>query len=374
MSKFLFSGWSLICTVLFVYSYGFVDFNLTLSSHPIVMSFVSWSQGLALFHRSTSLYVYLVLIFLLYLMYVITLRMQPKTFPWKLVITLAIITALSYPFLSSDVFKYLFAAKEVLFYHVNPHTVAPQVFEGDTWLRFMRWIHTPSPYGPVMTALAIPYYLLGFGKFVPTLYLFKIDQIFWYILSIWLIGKITPKHKVLAQLIFALNPLILVEWLVNAHNDAPMIALLLLSFYLLTQIKYVTSLLALALSVGIKYVTIFFLPVLLVYKKVKVEWVTYYSLLILTLAPLLYHYSYQYQPWYVTWIIPFAAISGSPVIISLTIAYTIGSFLRYLPYINTGLWIGTPTTFALLSFGPVVVATLYLLLTHRRKKPVIMKS
>jgi hypothetical protein len=285
-----------------------------------------------------------------------------------------VICSLSYPFLSSDVFKYLFAAKELIVYHANPHAVAPQVFEGDTWLRFMRWIHTPSPYGPVMTGLAIPYYLLGFGKFVPTLYLFKLDQLFWYGLSIWLIGRLADKKKVLAQLAFALNPLILVEWLVNAHNDAPMISLLLLSLYFLKQSRRLPAFISLLFSVGIKYVTIFFLPIIFIYKKASPLFIIHYSLFILALAPLLYHYSYQYQPWYVTWIIPFAVLTGSTPVVGLTIAYSLGSFLRYIPYISTGLWIGTPTYFALLSFTPVVVVALCILLTRWRKKPVIMNQ
>lgn len=379
MSRLLLVCWSVLAFVCFVYSYGFVDFNLTLSSHPLAMNFVAWSQNLAMFHRSTSLYVYLGIIALMYASYfglmVQWSNSKLTNFPWKIVVFLSVIFAFSYPFLSSDVFKYLFAAKELLVYHVNPHVIAPQVFEGDNWLRFMRWIHTPSPYGPVMTALAIPYYLLGYGKFVPTLYLFKLDQIFWYLLSIYLIGKLAPKKPVLAQLIFALNPLILVEWLVNAHNDAPMIALLLLSYYLLTQSKRVYSLLSLALSVGIKYVTIIFLPILLLPKLFKINSLSpiYYLLSTLFLAPLLYHYSYQYQPWYVTWIIPFAALSGSRPIIAMTVAYSIGSFLRYIPYISTGLWIGTPMTFGLLSFTPVAITALYCIVAHWRRKPVIMK-
>ncbi len=368
MSKLILFFWFLISIFVFIYSYGFVDFNLTLSSHPLVMSFVDWSQSLAMFDRTTSLHVYLGIITLLYLCYFGSLALWRRAthFPWLLVTVIALIFALAYPFLSSDVFKYLFAAKELLVYHANPHAVAPQVFEGDTWLRFMRWIHTPSPYGPVMTALAIPYYLLGMGKFVPSLYLFKIDQIFWYLLSIWLIGRIAPSRKVLSQLVFALNPLILVEWLVNAHNDAPMIALLLLSLYLLTQSKRVYSLLSLALSVGIKYVTVIFLPVMLLPKIFAKHSLSpiYYLLSTLFLAPLLYHYSYQYQPWYVTWIIPFAALTGSPVVISLVTAYSLGSFLRYIPYISTGLWIGTPTYFALLSFGPLVITLIYYLVSH----------
>jgi hypothetical protein len=368
MSKLLMAIWLASVLALWTYSYGFVDFNLTLSSHPTVMSFVGWSQSLAMFHRSTSLYAYLTLISLSYLLYSITLLLTPpKSFPWKFIGVLAVICSLSYPFLSSDVFKYLFAAKEVLVYHANPHLIAPQVFEGDTWLRFMRWIHTPSPYGPVMTGLAIPYYLLGFGKFVPSLYLFKLDQIFWYGLAIWVIGRLAGKRAILAQLFFALNPLVLVEWLVNAHNDAPMISLLLLSLYLLTQSRRLPAFISLLFSVGIKYVTVIFLPFIFL-KKINLRLPIYSLLLILFLAPLLYHYSYQYQPWYVTWLIPFAAISLSPRIMSLTAAYSLGALLRYIPYISTGLWIGTPTYFALLTFTPLALTTLYFLMLRLTKR------
>ena len=65
MFKFLAISYFLISISLFAYSYGFVDFNLTISSHPLVMNFVGWSQSLAMFHRSTSLYVYLGIILLM---------------------------------------------------------------------------------------------------------------------------------------------------------------------------------------------------------------------------------------------------------------------------------------------------------------------
>ncbi len=363
MSKYLLVCWFVISLIVFVYSYGFVDFNLTLSSHPLVMNFVSWTQNLAMFHRSTSLYVYLGLIVLAYLLYSFTLLLTPpKSFPWFFVSLLALVFSLSYPFLSSDVFKYLFAAKELLVYHANPHLVAPWVFEGDTWIRFMRWIHTPSPYGPVMTALAVPYYVLGFGKFVPTLYLFKLDQIFWYGLSIWVIGKLSKSTR--AQLFFALNPLVLVEWLVNSHNDAPMISLLLFSLYLLSLGKRLPSLVSLLFSIGIKYVTVFFLPIIFIYKKLSPLFIIHYSLFMLALAPILYNYQTQFQPWYVTWLVPLAALSGSVRIMGMTAAYSFGALLRYIPFIQTGLWQGSGRYFALLTFAPLALTALYFLLLY----------
>jgi hypothetical protein len=212
-----------------------------------------------------------------------------------------------------------------------------------------------------MTALAIPYYLLGFGKFVPTLYLFKLDQIFWYLLSIWIIGKVAKNRPVLCQLAFALNPLVLIEWLVNAHNDAPMIALLLTSYYLWEKGKTGWSFISLLFSIGIKYVTVIFLPVLLIPKLFRKypQSTIYYLLATLAITPILYHYSSQYQPWYVTWIIPFAAISGSVPVLSLATAYSLGALLRYLPFISQGLWIGTGRYFALLTFAPLVFTSFY---------------
>lgn len=364
MNLILATCYLLLATSLFIYSYGFVDFNLTLSSHPAVTSFVTWSQQLAMFNRPLSYQIYLGIIFVSFLLYFVTLRHYSKKnlsttkFPWKIIITIAVIFSVSYPFLSSDVFKYLFAAKELLLYHANPHLIAPQVFEGDTWLRFMRWIHTPSPYGPVMTALAVPYYLIGLGKFVPSLFFFKLDQVFWYLLAIWLIGKLVSKRQVLAQLFFALNPLVLLEWLVNSHNDAPMISLLLLSIYLWKKGRTGWSFLSLLVSIGIKYVTLFFLPFLF-FKKIRPSTIVHYSLFILALAPLLYHYQTQFQPWYVTWLVPFAVLSGSVPIMGLIASYSLGALLRYLPFIRIGLWEGSGRYFATLTFAPLLLTLLY---------------
>jgi hypothetical protein len=287
---------------------------------------------------------------------------QGKKFPWLWVMLIALICSLAYPMLSSDVFKYLFSAKTVVLYHANPHQVAPQVFEGDLWLRFMRWIHTPSPYGPFQTALAIPYYVISLGKFTPMLYLYKFDQLFWYVLSIWSLGKLGVNVR--SRLFFALNPLILIEWLVNAHNDAIMISLALFSLVAVRQGRGILAWISLILSIGVKYITVIFLPIIIIFKKLTTLSIAYWSLIILFLAPLLYHYSYQYQPWYVTWLIPFAALSASPVIMGLTTAYSFGALLRYLPFIQTGLWQGSALYFALLTFLPLLLAIFYYSLVH----------
>jgi hypothetical protein len=353
MNQLLAYGSVLLALGVWIYSYGFVDFNLTLASHPWVTGTIDWIRTLTMFHRDQSVWVYLGILvgqFGLYLLlYLCTPRTKPP-FSWKWLLVISLLYASMYPMLSSDVFKYLFAGREVLVYHANPHQVAPQVFEGDAWLRFMRWIHTPSPYGPVMTGIAIITYTLGLGKFTLTLYLYKLMNWGWYLLAFWLIGKMTKSWR--AQWAFALHPLILMEWLMNGHNDAAMITLALLAIYMVSSGRRLLSWVVLILSIGIKYVTVLFVP-LVVLPTWKRTWVQGAVLVLLALAPLLYHYSYQYQPWYVTWLIPLGLLLGNVAIEGAILAYALGALLRYLPFIATGLWQGTATTFTLLTFGPL---------------------
>lgn len=371
MSKVLLILWTFIALALFIYSYGFVDLNLTLSSNPALFNFVTSIQHLVYFDRQLSIKVFVGLVSGMFVTYFLTLRYFASSsklaFPWKTIITFAIFLSLAYPMLSSDVFKYLFSAKEILVYHANPYLVTPNTFPDDTWIRFMRWVHTTTPYGPVFTALTIPYYIIGFGKFVPVLYLFKLDQAAWYLLSIWLIGKIAASQKwenkkvFLAQLFFALNPLIIMEWLVNAHNDAIMISLLLLSIYLLTLQKKLWSFVAILLSIGIKYVTAIFLPLIFFPNLLKKHFtlVIYYLLIVLALIPLLYHYSWQYQPWYVTWLVPLAALIPHKIARATVVAYSLSVFSRYIYFVSTGSWLGTPMQHALMTFGLPVMAIVY---------------
>lgn len=368
MSKLLKCIWFFVALALFAYSYGFVDLNLTLSSHPIVFNFISTIQQLVYFNRALSFKVFVSLILIMFVLYVTTLSRlhvgKITRFPWLFVSLIALVFALSYPMLSSDVFKYLFVGKEIVVYHANPYVVTPNTFADDTWIRFMRWVHTTTPYGPVFTVLSVPYYLLGMGKFVPILYLFKLDQVAWYLLAIWLIGKM---RGVRAQLYFALNPLILMEWLVNAHNDAIMITLLLLSMYLLTLKKKAWSLITLLLSIGVKYVTVIFMPFIFL-KKVKFETMIHTVLIALAAAPLLYNYSWQYQPWYVTWLIPLAALIPSKTVRWTVGIYSLSVFSRYLYFVGTGSWLGTPLQHALMTFLPPVLTALYLTTSAKLKK------
>ncbi len=347
-------AWLILAFSWLIYSYGFVDLNLTISSNHYWLALLSPLQHLIYFNRPLSVQIFVVLIAISFAAYIFSF-FHSFTFSWKWLLAISLPLVFAYPMLSADSFKYLFAAKELLLYHANPHVVPPNAFPDDLWIRFMRWVHTPSPYGPVETLLAIPPYLLGLGRFVPALFLLKIQNWGFYLLTVWCIRKLSDNK---AALFFALNPLVLVEWLINAHNDAGMIALLLLAmYYLLSRRKRVLSIVTLLLSVGIKFVTVLYLPFIILKKRIPTYLANYTLLAALAAAPLLYNYTTQYQPWYVTWLVPLAALVDTKWVRWTVAAYSLSVLSRYLSYVGTGFWETNQLTLVLSTFTlPAVVA------------------
>ncbi len=362
MSKILVTFYFLLTTILAIYSYGYLDFNLTLSSHPIFLAFLAPLQQLVYYDRPQSAYVYAVIFASLMTLYLLLLRRKsrPATFPWLIFLLLMFILWLSYPLLSYDVFNYMFHGKILWFYQSNPHTVAPLFFEGDLWLRFMRWVHTPSAYGPVFTLVESPAYLLGLGKFVPVLYLMKATMIAFYVWCVYLVGVIMRKLNqdnstiVLSQLMLAFNPFLWLELVLNAHNDAVMIAFLLFALSSSLNHQKVLSMVSLVLSIGVKYVTALSAPFLLIKNnRLKVILITLSLLAPVLLSP------GRFQPWYLTWsLIPAILINHSWARVWI-ITTSLAGLIYYIPYIYTGFWNLSDVLRLSLIYGPTTITVIY---------------
>lgn len=369
MSKILVSFYVLLTAILATYSYGYLDFNLTLSSHPLFLQLVAPLQHLVYFNRPLSAQVYSVIFVSLFVLYLILLlpKNRPSVFPWKKFIVLMTILLFSYPMLSYDVFNYMFHGKILWFYHSNPHTVAPLFFENDLWLRFMRWVHTPSAYGPIFTLIESPAYLLGLGKFVPVLYLMKATMIAFYLWCVYLVGVILHKLKldhsniVLAQLMLAFNPFLWLELVINSHNDAVMIAFLLLALRSSFNHQKVLSVVNLVLSIGVKFVTAISAP-LLVIKNNQLK-ITLIALSLL--APVLLSPG-RFQPWYLTWsLIPAVLINHSWARVWIIVT-SLAGLIYYIPYIYTGFW-NLDEVFRLsLIYGPNALSAIYFAYLKKR--------
>lgn len=362
MSKLIFPLYFILAILLTIYSYGYLDFNLTLSSHPLFLKLVAPLQRLVYFNRPVSVQVYVFIFLALFVLYLFILLSKYRTahFPWKNYFVIMFILWLSYPMLSYDVFNYMFHGKILWLYGANPHTIAPLSFEGDLWLRFMRWVHTPSAYGPIFTVIESPAYLLGFGKFVPVLYLMKATMISFYIWCVLLVGQIATKLKmdknsvILSQLIIAYNPFLWLELVVNAHNDAVMIALLLFAIKASLDNKKILSFLSLIFSAGVKYVTALTLPFFLLKNdRLKITLITLSLLAPILLLP------GRFQPWYLVWPLIPAALINVKWARFWVITTSIFSLAYYPTYIATGFWNLCELPRLLIIYGPAMLTILY---------------
>ncbi|MBI2010433.1 MAG: hypothetical protein HYS86_04650 [Candidatus Chisholmbacteria bacterium] len=305
----LLAGTALALTL---YSFSQVDLNLTLSAHPAYQSFQTQLTTLGYFHRPLSTAIYLLIVLLLaigYLLLAIAVRKRTikKRQLWILIGLVVILLLPSYPAFSHDVFNYLFDARIATKYGLSPWHYKALDFPADDWIRFMRWTHRPSVYPPVWIGLSLIPSFLGFGKFIVTLGLFKLLAAISYLGSSLLMVKIAEKLKKSQPLtylaLFALNPLVIIESLVNAHMEIVMIFFALLSFYFILRGKSALGWVSLIASVGIKFMT-FYLGLLLLKGKNYLRYTVWLGTVIL----IAFIAWYGFQPWYLLWILPFALL------------------------------------------------------------------
>ncbi len=341
MAKKLFIGYLLASVGLFLYSYTQVDLGLTLSRANIYQTLEKGFQHIGYFNRPLSATLYLILVAAFFVMYGIVLNVikkniiSVKSFWWLVGITTAILI-FSYPAFSYDMFNYMFTAKTVLLYHKNPYAVIPLQFAGvEPWLSFMHWTHLPSAYTPLWILLTLPAYLMGFGYFLLIMWNIKILVAAAYIITTIYIGKILgklePGKRLMGMAIFALNPLVIFESLVSGHNDMVMMAFVMIAYYLYITKKRWAAWFALSLSVALKLMTIFLLPVFFV------GWQRKIALGAMIIGFLLVATQREILGWYVVWLVPFyallpsvewALIAGSGL--------SLGLLLTYAPFLYTG--------------------------------------
>ena len=139
---------------------------------------------------------------------------------------------------SDDVFRYIFSGRMLTAYHVDPMTTAPAQFPHDPFLSWISQPGTPNVYGPLWLTFSSLLVRIG-GSPLTTLLLFKALTLVFHLLNcvlIWaILGKIAPARRMLGTLLYAWNPLVLIEMAGNGHNEAVMIFLLLLATWLHVQ-------------------------------------------------------------------------------------------------------------------------------------------
>lgn len=337
----------IVVIALFIYSFTQVDLSLTLSQSSIYQSLQKSLQYLGFFQRPLSALIFSVIVFLLFTFYLSFLYLAKRDLlklnTTKILIFLTfIILVFSYNAFSYDLFNYIFDAKILTHYSQNPYLYKPMDFANDPMLNFMRWTHRLYPYGPSWLVLTVPLSFIGFNFFLPTFFLFKAMIGLTFLGSVYLIYKISkvlfPKNAIFNTVFFAFNPLIIMEGLVSAHNDFPLMFFALLAIYLYLIKKKTLSFLSLLFSIGVKYSTIVLVPVFALvfyFEKAKknIPWENIFlvSVVFSIIAVILATMRTTFQPWYLIFPLTMGAFISKKAYIF--IPSLIGSIFMVLIYI-----------------------------------------
>lgn len=309
-----------------VYSYSLIDLNLTLFNHPLWDKFRNIIIQIGYFNRDKSFLIYLILITALFFLSKTLIKKQVN--PIKLALIIGLITLFAYPFLSHDFFNYLFDAKILTFYHKNPYLYKALDFPNDPWIRFMHWTHRTYPYGPIFLLISAVPSFFAFGKFILSFLFFKLTFFLFYFTSVYLLNKLNKNQAIL----LAANPLIIIEGLINLHNDLIALSLAIGGIYYLSKNKNILGRIFLFISAGIKYITF---P--LIFLKNEKNNKLNFLILIACLSVLaVLSIKNEVQPWY--FLSVFAFLPVFEKLISRLNIFFFGLLMSYYPYIRLGGW------------------------------------
>lgn len=337
---------------LFLFSYTQVDLGLTLTRASIFTDIQKGFQYIGYFNRPLSTILYLICIGGLFGCYLYLLKhsksISKKTL-WILILLTTSILAFSYNAFSYDLFNYIFDAKIVTHYGLNPYIHKALDFQGEPMLSFMHWTHRVYPYGPLWLGLTVPLSFLGSNIFIVTFFLFKIFIAGAFLLTVYFIQKVSEKLKngdsSFPVILFAFSPFVLVESLVSSHNDIVMMALCMAGVYLLVSRKFALAILLIVLSAAVKYATAILLPLVVIlwmasYRKISLEWgkvLPIFALSLLFTVGAATLQSGNFQPWYLLFVMPVLVLCSTERYVRVPILIiTVGALLLYVPYLFLG--------------------------------------
>src|SRR5712691_2154044 len=158
------------------------------------------------------------------------------------VFTCAALVGLIYVFipamLSHDIIVYASYSRLMANYHANPYFVPLTAFPHDPFIPLNYWANSVAAYGPIWLTICG---LIGFfaGPQVAGYILaFRLFALAAHLLNTWLVMRTlhsmgqTQRTSTLGALLYALNPLVLLESSFGGHNDVFMMTFMFIGVYL----------------------------------------------------------------------------------------------------------------------------------------------
>jgi hypothetical protein len=187
-----------------------------------------------------------------------------------------IISGLIYVFtpamLSHDILVYASYSRIISVYHANPYFVPLSAFPHDPFNPFNYWSHAIAAYGPIWLAICAFWGQVTGSQPLGYILAFRLFALAAHLLNIWLVtitlramGQ-SSRTVTLGALLYAWNPLVLLESSLGGHNDIFMVTFMLAGILLavradcrgqLTQLRgYLLPTIAFSLAALIKFTTL----------------------------------------------------------------------------------------------------------------------
>jgi hypothetical protein len=328
---------TIVCFIFILYTYSFIDSGLVLSNNIFLSSIFTTLHNFYQSYRLFFAFFYFIFVSIFYFLYIKILKKNDfYTHINSRIVLIPFILIFAYPAFSYDLFNYITTAKVYFYYHENPYVVMPIEITNEPNLAFTRASNKVALYGPIWIWFTFIPYSMGFANIWLSIISFKLVNYALYLLMIIIIWKKTKQWQ--NVVFFACNPLILIETLVNGHNDMFMMILAVIGLILFQKSKILKILgtMVVLSSILTKGATIITIPLLFVHISLNQIW-KFFSIgmfIMFLLTPL----REELYPWYAIWfLIPLSFVSWKEwsVIRGGAIVLSFGLLLRHMPYIAT---------------------------------------
>lgn len=174
----------------------------------------------------------------------------------------------SFPLLSDDIYRFIWDGS-LLHHGINPFAITPEQLMQNKpdWIDevLFQKMNSPAYYSVYPPINQLAFYLSaisGKGNLLASAIILRVFILVFDFGNIYLIRKLLAFYKKDKKLVYlyALNPLVIVEFTGNLHFEAVMIFFTLLTVWLLLQNKWIWAAAALSLAINAKLLPLIFFP------------------------------------------------------------------------------------------------------------------
>lgn len=170
--------------------------------------------------------------------------------------------------LSRDVYSYIVYGRMAAVYGAEPALTPPNAFPADPYFQYLvSWKDTPSVYGPLWTLVSHGVTLLveraggGVWLYVLAYKLVALAAHAGAAALVWgTLGRWKPEQQLFGTLLYAWNPVALIEFTGSGHNDVLLVFLVLLALYCARREWWRGAVAALAAAALVKWIALLLLP------------------------------------------------------------------------------------------------------------------